>query len=216
MDQVQTRKKNEKKFWDRIAGMYDVMMKAHYRRITPGIVNRIGESDRVLEVAAGTGLITYEVARIAREAIGIDISEEMVKEAEGKKKNTNLDNISFRVEDAYNLTFDDNSFDLVIACNVMHIVQNPDAILQEIRRVLRKNGRVITVTYCYKEKTTFIARFFLLLMISMHKLGLIPYLHQFTIGNFEGLMVNTGFQVMTSEAIENENPLCLLIEAIKV
>lgn len=39
-----------------------LMMKAHYRQIIPGIVNGISERDRVLEVAAGTGLITYEAA----------------------------------------------------------------------------------------------------------------------------------------------------------
>ena len=210
------RKNNEKKFWDRIAGMYDRMMKAHYRRIIHEIVSRISGGDRVLEVAAGTGLITYEAARVAREAIGIDISDKMVREAEKKREDMNLDNISFRVEDAYNMTFDDNSFDAVIACNVIHIVQNPDAILREIRRVLRKNGRIIAVTYCYREKTTFIARFSLLLMLAMHRLKMIPYLHQLTIVDFEKLVVDGGFQITASKAIENENPLCLLIEAIKV
>ena len=74
---------------------------------------------------------------------GIDISEESVKIA--KEKYNSVKNASFSVYDGEKIPFEENSFDLVfIACVMHHISTNYHAnIINECKRVLKKNGKLI-------------------------------------------------------------------------
>ena len=103
------------------------------------------QPDRILETAAGTGVVTLAGHRSAPKAefVATDINPAMLEFAARKLTS---ERVSFQPADAQNLPFSDNSFDLVL-CQ-LGAMFFPDKIRanQQARRVLRPNGRYLLVT----------------------------------------------------------------------
>lgn len=76
--------------------------------------------------------------------IGIDPSAEVIEQASQSNRNKR-DNITFEVGDAANLRFEDSTFDVVHAHQVLQHVSDPVAILREMRRVTKKAGGIISL-----------------------------------------------------------------------
>lgn len=102
--------------------------------------------DRILETAAGTGIVTQAVHRAApgAQVVATDINPAMLEFATHVLRS---EHISFQLADAQNLPFADGSFDLVL-CQ-FGVMFFPDKIRanQEARRVLRPNGHYLLVTF---------------------------------------------------------------------
>jgi SAM-dependent methyltransferase len=98
----------------------------------------------VLDVGSGPGTITIDLARRVRpgHVIGVDASAEIVAEANGLARSSAVDNVEFRVGDAYALEFPDASFDVVHAHQVLQHLQRPVDALREFRRVLKPGGMI--------------------------------------------------------------------------
>jgi len=79
---------------------------------------------RVLDVETGTGFIALLLAELGHEVIGVDISEGMLRIAREKARKLNIDNVEFRLADAEELPFPDNTFDAVIARHVVWTLSN--------------------------------------------------------------------------------------------
>ena len=106
----------------------------------------------MLDVASGTGEGTcFLVEEFKCHAVGIDISQVMIKRAKEKaqKKNPNID---FKIGDAHYLPFENNSFDVVIAeCVVCAL--NKEMAIAEMIRVLIPGGFIGIHDICWKEDT---------------------------------------------------------------
>lgn len=94
----------------------------------------------LLDVGCGPGTITADLAdRVAPgRVVGIDRSDDVIAAAQALTTR----NVSFRTGDVYALAFDDASFDVVHAHQVLHHLTDPVAALVEMRRVLRPGGTV--------------------------------------------------------------------------
>ena len=142
--------KNEAVFWDRVAVVYDVFVnvinaKTH-KTLCKEIEPLFSPTDTVLECACGTGMLTgVVIAPKCKNIIATDFSKNMVEKTQAKCKSHN--NISFMVEDILNLSFDDASFDKVIAANVLHLLDDPHQALKELDRVCKPGGKIIIPTY---------------------------------------------------------------------
>jgi ubiquinone/menaquinone biosynthesis C-methylase UbiE len=75
----------------------------------------------------------------------------MLRIANEKLKKSEIKNIDFQIQDSYKLSFDDNSFDIVIASNLLHLLYEPEKPVKEIKRVLKENGIFIVPTLCVGE-----------------------------------------------------------------
>lgn len=132
------------KSYRRWAPVYDLT----FGRITQGgrvlaaeHVNAQGGS--VLEVGIGTGLALDYYGSHVR-VTGIDLSAEMLAEAEAKAKTRGLRNLSgLHQMDARTLAFPDAAFDHVAAMHVMSVVPEPERVLDEMARVTRPGGSVL-------------------------------------------------------------------------
>ena len=144
---------DNRNFWNRFARIYDPFT----RRFTPDypaviarIAHDVGEAQRVLEVATGTGLIALELGE-KHEVDAIDISPAMIAQAEEKMHARGLEGVRFKVGNAYELPWQDHEFDAVICANALHVMEQPERALAEMKRVLKANGKFIAPTYCHSE-----------------------------------------------------------------
>ena len=141
-------------FWDKVAGVYDIFVRLINRKTHKTLIEKtishFTSQDEVLECACGTGMLSAPVAGVCKHLTATDFSENMLKRA--KKNCREGDNISFTQADIMNLPFEDNSFDKVVAANVIHLLDEPMKALCELRRVCRNGGQLIIPTYINRTK----------------------------------------------------------------
>ena len=100
---------------------------------------------KVLEVGVGTGRNIMYYPEGA-EVTGIDFSEKMLEKA--REKAEKLDkNVELRLMDVENLDFPDNMFDTVVTTCVFCSVPNPIKGLEEIKRVCKKDGKILMLEH---------------------------------------------------------------------
>ena len=103
-------------------------------------------TERVLDVGCGTGELLariaakYPAARLA----GLDPVPEMLEVAKSKLSAR----VDLRIGWANELPWPDNSFDLVVSCNMFHYITHPVAAVREMERALRPGGRIVITDWC--------------------------------------------------------------------
>ena len=76
----------------------------------------------------------------------------MIIEAEKRNQGEHkCEQLRFCVQDATNLTYEDEKFDVVVIANALHIMPQPEKALKEIHRVLKKDGILFAPTFVYKK-----------------------------------------------------------------
>ena len=140
--------KERKTFWDKNAGRYDRFMqkdRAAYDEVY-ALIRPVVKAKTVLELAAGTGLIAKHIVNAAAHIEATDASAEMIAEAKRDNRSAKL---HFSVQDMFCLPYAEESFDVVIVSNALHIVPQPEKALQEIKRVLKDDGVLIAPTFTH-------------------------------------------------------------------
>jgi ubiquinone/menaquinone biosynthesis C-methylase UbiE len=134
--------------YSRAAGDYDEKWAFYVDATTRQTMARIKvqPQDRVLDVGCGTGeLLTrlaakYPEARLA----GLDPVPEMLKVARRKLSAK----VELRVGWANELPWPDDSFDIVVSCNMFHYITHPVEAVREMERVLRPRGKMVITDWC--------------------------------------------------------------------
>ena len=91
---------------------------------------------KILDIGCGTGIVIKRMEKYGK-VVGIDMSDESL----GFCKVRGIKSVI--KADATNLPFDDNTFDLITALDVIEHIKNEDLVISEISRVLKNNGKVI-------------------------------------------------------------------------
>jgi ubiquinone/menaquinone biosynthesis C-methylase UbiE len=130
-----------RRFFDRIADGWAVGRADSVEHMQPlaAAVTRVSpEPERVLDLGTGTGLAALFLARAFPRASvrGVDISEEMIAEAQRKVGLDPSGRVAFKVADASHLPYGEDAFDLVAQLNM-------PPFFAETARVLRPGGHVI-------------------------------------------------------------------------
>jgi phosphatidylethanolamine/phosphatidyl-N-methylethanolamine N-methyltransferase len=138
----------------RYAGVYDLVFGKSFEAGRQQTLDRINSRKglRILEVGVGTGLSLPDYHPDNR-IVGIDASAEMLKIARERVDKRQLRNIEALAEmDAQNMTFPDDSFDVVVAMYVMTVVEDPQAVMEELKRVCKPGGDIYIVNHFSAEK----------------------------------------------------------------
>lgn len=130
--------------FDRAVGFYD-----QTRGLPPEIADlpvdalirdiEINEGSRVLEIGIGTGRIAIPLAERLRRLTGIDLSFEMMQVLRSKTVGSGL-KIDLARSDAVRLPFPGESFDIVCAVHVLHLVNDWRQAVDEAKRALKSGG----------------------------------------------------------------------------
>ena len=104
------------------------------------------EGGRVLDTGCGFGAVAIEIAKHFGDVkiIGIDLGEPLLRLGRSLAENAGVaDRVAFFRGDVRKLDFEADSFDLVVNTFMLHVVDDPVAMLDEMERVAKKDGRII-------------------------------------------------------------------------
>jgi ubiquinone/menaquinone biosynthesis C-methylase UbiE len=140
-------------FWDLVSGYYEVFEKLYNGKVNrlmcKNVAERISSSDEVLECACGTGMISVHIAAACKHLTATDFSDGMLDKT--RERCRDISNVKVEKGNILQLDYPDESFDKVVAANVIHLLDTPEKALNELFRVCRKGGEVIIPTYLVKQ-----------------------------------------------------------------
>jgi len=143
IEKLSRRAVSQLNYYDFIAYLGMPLFQFSGLRVAEDLIRRCGiyENSRVLEVGCGTGFMACRISKEKNCQIqGIDISERMIELARERAKKHNIeDRATFRIADAKNLPFEDNTFDVVFSQFVISLLDKEKA-LAEFMRVLKPGG----------------------------------------------------------------------------
>ncbi len=190
-----------KNFWDKNAGRYDRFMRkdrAAYDEMYE-LIRPVVRHKTVLELATGTGLIAKHIVIAAAHVEATDASAEMIAEA---KRDTRSAKLHFSVQDMFRLPYANQSFNVVIVSNALHIVPQPEKALQEIKRVLKDDGVLIAPTFTHAGNSFFgkVRAFFM-------KMAGFPLHSKWTSEEYLSFLRQNGWAVRKSVILKASFPL---------
>jgi demethylmenaquinone methyltransferase/2-methoxy-6-polyprenyl-1,4-benzoquinol methylase len=138
----------QRRAWAIFAPFYDAVVFLPFRRLRSEVakVVQLPSGCRLLDVATGTGAQAFAFANRAREVVGIDMSEAMLRIARRKNR---FSNVTFQQADAADLPFEDESFDASCVSFALHEMPSSirDRVVREMARVTKPGGSVTIVDY---------------------------------------------------------------------
>lgn len=133
-----------------------------------------------------------------------DYAPKMVAQTNRKIRRLGLQNIACAVGNLYNLDFSDNSFDVAIAGNVLHLLDDPQIALAELVRVVKPGGIIAIPTYVNAETQD---RTFLKLIGAV---GFSP-VHEWDERGYLAFLEESGMHVVEHRSFEAKQPLCVAV-----
>ncbi|MCL2626234.1 MAG: class I SAM-dependent methyltransferase [Cystobacterineae bacterium] len=200
------RANNEKAraYWERNAKRYDASL-----RITVGAMPKLVEvlkeefvgAGRILELAAGTGVATEALAQVAQEVVAVDYAAAMVEQLKARVEQAGLKHVRCLQADIYALEFEPESFDAVVACNVLHLLPDLPKAYAAMLRMLKPGGRLVVPTVCQNE--TLAAR----LTSRLLMLTGLPAQRCFTVASLRASLEKAGLRVVKEKVFPGLMPL---------
>lgn len=195
-------------FWDSVAGVYDIFVnvinRKTHRALRAIVADHIQPGDRVLECACGTGLLTEVIAQRCARLTATDFAPRMLERA--KKNCAAFDNVAFEPADITALKYADDSFDAVVAGNVIHLLDAPLQALHELDRVCKPGGRLIIPTYMNRDKAGKTSGF----ASAVGKAGA-DFKRQFTVESYRQFFLDAGYSDVTVQLAEGRIPCAVAV-----
>jgi ubiquinone/menaquinone biosynthesis C-methylase UbiE len=192
-------------YWERHAKAYDRSL-ALLGRPLPRVIALVREAvtgtGEALEVGAGTGVFTAEIAPSVQRLVATDYSEAMIELLRARVTSAGLSNVECVRADVYSLPFHHQQFDVVIAANVLHLVPDLPGALRALCRVTRPGGRLIVPTFCHDETrmSWVISRFLALTGFPGHR--------RFTSRSLRDQVAQAGLRIDRLETVPGVIPIC--------
>jgi len=205
---------NQEKVWDAIANQWQNFRQRPFSDLA-GILNSTSakwKPGKIIDIGCGNCRNLLEFAKKGFDCYGVDFSSEMLKQAAIFAKKNNF-KVKLNLSKAQKLPFKDNSFDYALSIAVLHHLNKNDQImaLQEIKRILKNNGKaIITVWNKWQWKFLFKKKE---LMIPWHIKEKVYWRYYYMLNYFEmkNMLKKTGFRIIYSNGIFGKN-LAFVVE----
>lgn len=146
---------SDKDYWERHARNYDASLRWVLGRPLPRMLELASEAvrgkGRVLEVAAGTGIVTSAIAQTCDSVVATDYASAMVESLGRRVQDARLTNVTCEQADIYSLPYQAGEFDAVVAANVLHLVPDLPGAIGAISKVTKPGGLLIAPTFCHDQ-----------------------------------------------------------------
>ncbi|OGS45173.1 MAG: hypothetical protein A3K76_06895 [Euryarchaeota archaeon RBG_13_57_23] len=107
----------------------------------------LSKSDLVVDLGPGTGYFTFPMAKSAKQVIGVEIEDKMLKVIKQRTEERSVDNVSIVRGDMNRMPIADSSADHVLAAFVYHEVGNQAELMAECARILKRGGRLTVIDF---------------------------------------------------------------------
>ena len=178
--------------YSHLAKQYDSRWSFYVNATIGETLNRleINQGERILDLGCGTGVLIQRLLQVSPEieVFGIDSCAEMLEIAKQKLP----ESVDLKVGIADNLPFPSNSFDVVVSTSAFHYFRDPSQALQEAKRVLKPNGRLVITDWCYDYLTCKVCDFFLGFFNPAH-------FRTYGVAEFQEMMRSEGLQGIAIE-----------------
>lgn len=192
-------------FWDKSAGNYDkteMRFEFIHQRSRENARKHLKGSDVVLDYGCGTGTTSCELADRVKEIHAVDISSKMIEVAKEKALDRNIGNVKFEHADTLDERYKNESFDAILAFNVLHTVPEPQSVLERMHALLKPDGVILSVTPCLRDKMSLLIGMQIRLVQVLCKFGLIPIpIRRLKSSELDELIEKAGFQIIDAEQI---------------
>jgi len=183
------------KFWDRISKSYAKQAISDtdtYQFKNEKIKSMLQPDDAVFDYGCGTASMSIEISGKVREIHAIDISSKMLEIATQRINDKSINNIQIRKSSLYDIDFVPSSYDVILAVNILHFIDDVGSDLNKMYQMLKPGGLLISETPCMGEDRRFANK----LMYYLGRVGLIPKLNMLTFKSFESVILENGFNIM--------------------
>jgi len=191
------------RFWDKTASQYDQIEmkdKTTYLQILQRIKTQLKSTDVVLDFGCGTGLIANKIADDVQHIHAIDISSNMIAIAKQKATERNISNINYAHATIFDERVKKDSFDVILACHVLHLLEDQPAVLQRMSELLKSGGLLISATPCVGEKTLLKNMLFL-----AGKVGLVPTIRSFKVRQLVDTIEKGNFSIVQTDCLKKSS-----------
>ena len=182
------------RFWDRHAKGYakrPVADEAAYQRKLKVTQDYLTPDMEVLELGCGTGTTALIHAPFVKHITGIDISRNMLEIARAKVETGNVKNVTFQQSSIDNLETPDAVYDVVMGHSILHLLENKEAVIARVHRMLKPGGVFVSSTACLGGRMPVLRA---ILPVGRF-LGLLPLVKFFTAEELEGDLMDAGFRI---------------------
>ncbi len=193
-------------FWDRFAGVYDLAESINgsvYTEMRDITRRLIPAGAKVLDCGAGTGELSRAASDNADSVLCTDMSKNMLKQAQRKARALGADNIEFAARNIFDLQDPNDTYDVVIAGNVLHLLTNPQGAVKEMYRVLKPGGKLLLPTFTNKNSAR--------LLIGIYKkLGFDPAAN-YSPSEYKKMLGDCGLGRVRTKLIKGLVPCCYAV-----
>lgn len=180
------------RFWNRIAARYarkPVPDQQVYETKLAKTNGYLKPDDHVLEIGCGTGTTAIHHAANVAHIRATDISAEMTDIARAKAREAGVGNVDFEVASVDDLQAPPNSFDVILAHSILHLLPDVERTLLQLNELLKPGGLLISSTLCIRD---FLPLFRYIGPVG-RLLGIMPRVNVFSEAELDRWLSDTGF-----------------------
>ena len=208
------------KIWNLLANNYDESEKPFrdvHRENLKKTKNYLNKGDIVLDFGCGTGTQALGIAGDVKEVHGIDISPKMIEIAKTRAYESKTTNVYFTQAIIFDERLKKGSFDVIMAFNILHYLEDTKEIMQRINELLKPEGLFISSTECMgeEEKKKF-SRFLSFSALFVMKKTRILSTKFFKFSELENLIYNGNFQIIETGKLKLRDLRFYFIAARKI
>ena len=196
---------SDRDYWERHARNYDASLRWVLGRPLPGMLELVREAvhgmGRVLEVAAGTGIVTSAISQACDSVVATDYASAMVESLGRRVQDARLDNVTCEQADIYALPYQAGEFDAVVAANVLHLVPDLPGAIQALGKVTKAGGLLVAPTFCHDQTRVS------WLVSRVLAVSGFPEYRRFTLRSLEDALRENGLSVTRSELLKGLIPI---------
>ena len=181
-------------FWDKAAPRYaerPISDQAAYETTLSRVKSYLSADAATLELGCGTGTTALRLAPFVREYTATDISNAMIEIAKEKRWETSQRNLSLRQGGVSPADYMGESYDIVLAFNLLHLVPNLAEALDMVHELLPDGGLFISKTPAVGEKW-----FYRPLISVMRAVGKAPDVTCLKVSQIDHAIVAAGFEIV--------------------